>query len=139
MKFTNMLLRIEITALISLFVFSAAISTYAGIWAYFGPSNVLTSYETGLIVFINSLIAGAVIISVIGAPIYTAMQFMNKANWSLVVLLGIIPGIGISILDITIGPYAIICGLGVAVTTHVHYVKHSNKSLNMDAQKARAS
>ena len=139
MKFTNLLLKVELMALISLLLCSALMSAYAGIHVYFGPPNVLSSYETVLLVFIDSVIVGGLAVIIYGAPIYTVMQFYNKAKWLFVVVLGVIPGIGIIIFDSTIGYYAIACGLGVAVITHLVFIKYSNKSFKMDGAKRRAA
>lgn len=128
-----MLLRIELIALVGLLIFSVALAVYSAVVVHFNPPNVLTPYVTATAVFVSSLTIGGVAVIVFGAPIYTILQLTNKASWLFVILLGVVPGLAMLAFDRTMGAYGLLCGMGVAITTHVLFkrtlTKHSSTPL----------
>jgi hypothetical protein len=121
MKIFKILLRVELIALVGLLILSVLLAVYSAVEVYLNPPNVLTPYETATAVFVYSLTIGGVAVIVFGAPIYTILQLRNKASWIFVLLLGVVPGLAILAFDITIGAYALFCGMVVAITTHIFY------------------
>src|SRR5258706_7299870 len=142
MSFLHRLWRCELTGFAALVVCAVAVAVVA-----FGDSvrigdtslaSVSVAARIGVNGFGYTVIIGALPVILYGAPIYALLANAGRANWTTVILLGVVPGVFVLPFDVWPGVWAIGCGVIVASITHLlmgHWTRHSNSVLESDAQR----
>jgi hypothetical protein len=128
MTFWQMLLRIELCALVALLICAGLVALYSMVdtvrASLGGETALLTPFEAGWSGFGYTLAIGALPVILYGAPIYAILRFKDLASWLPIVLVGIAPGVVMFLLgardlksDLTI--WFLIGGVVVACLTHL--------------------
>lgn len=123
MNYFNILWRVELIAKFSL-VFGACLTgTFAFIqsawWAANGQSLVIEPPDVLWIVTIYAIMFGLLPATLLGAPIYTWLKSINRASWTNVLGLGVLPGIVVLPFERELTIWVMLCGCVVAISTHV--------------------
>ena len=74
--------------------------------------------NSGRMWFGYTLAVGVLPALAFGAPLYALLLIRNRNHLGLAVLLGIVPGIGIALLEPSLGLTAVGAGIAVAIGTH---------------------
>jgi hypothetical protein len=118
MKIVRQLIGVEFAALAALFAVSAAMAAYGAIDSTLHTNSLLGPASSAQTVFGYTAILGLVPALLFGAPSHLILVRRNLARWPYILLLGAAPGLLALKFDITLGFFAIICGVSVAVLTH---------------------
>ena len=138
MKYTSILLRVELCAITALLLCSILMSIIAYIDNYTatvaGKSHVFTPNMAAWVNFSYTAMIGFFPAILFGAPMYTFINKNKKLLLSKTILIGLSPGVVLLIFsknDLAIA--ALLCGLVISILTHYIYSFYkscSNKSSN---------
>lgn len=129
MGILRQLLLVEAAALAALLVVAGAMAAYGAADSSFNANSLLSPTASAQIAFGYTVILGLLPALLIGAPSYVALLQHNLARWPYVLLLGILPGLVVLIIEITLGFWIIVCGATVALITHFIYHQFGLKNL----------
>lgn len=128
MTFWQMLWRIELRAVAALVICACLMALYGivdelRIMAK-GVSPLISPIDGAWLVFAYTIAIGVLPVIFYGAPIYAFLRHRGLASWLAVALIGIAPGVvmflvGARDLKSDLTGWFVICGIGVAVLTHL--------------------
>ncbi|VXB06909.1 conserved membrane hypothetical protein [Luteimonas sp. 9C] len=113
------LLKVEAFALLSLLIVAGTMAAYGAIESARHTNSLLEPATSARLLFIYTVAFGFLPVVVFGAPAYVWLLHKKLARWPYVVALGIGPGLAILIFEFSLGIWPIICGLPVALITHL--------------------
>ena len=119
MGILRQLLLVEAAALAALFAVAGAMAAYGAADSSFNANSLLSPAASAQIGFSYTAILGLLPALLIGAPCYVALLQHNLARWPYALLLGILPGLVMLLIELSMGFWAIICGATVALLTHL--------------------
>ena len=119
MGILRQLLLVEAAALAALLAVSGVMATFGAVYSLFNANSLLSSTASAQLGFSYTAILGLLPALLIGAPSYVALLCHNLARWPYVLLLGILPGLVMLLIELSLGLWAIICGATVALLTHL--------------------
>jgi len=119
MEYLRILLRVELHALAALSTCAAAVACWFMLVALLGETGSFRLWETGWNAFAYTFVVGVLPVILFGAPVYALLQAKGRLSWTLVVLLGLAPGVALWFAERTLGAWFIGCGVAVACLTHL--------------------
>ena len=119
MRIVRQLIGVEFAALTALLAVSAAMAAYGAIDSTLHANSLLGPASSARTVFGYTAIIGIAPALLFGAPGYFILVRRNLARWPYILLLGAAPGLLALAFDITLGFFSIICGVSVALLTHL--------------------
>src|SRR3546814_7986647 len=84
-------------------------------------SDVCSSDLSAWLGFGYTALIGVPVVVVIGAPVYFILLQRGLARWPYILLAGAAPGLIALVASVSLGFWAIICGIAVASLTHAIY------------------
>jgi hypothetical protein len=122
MAFIGKLWRIELSALAALLICAVLMAAYGFFDALraqaTGSSPLLSPLSAAWVGFAYTGTIGVLPVILYGAPAYTFLNCKRAASWWAVLLVGLVPGVGVSFLERDLGGFFIVCGILVACITH---------------------
>jgi hypothetical protein len=119
MGILRQLLLVEAATLVALLVVAAAMAAYGAADSSLNGNSLLGPAASAQVVFGYTAIFGVLPALLIGAPGYVTLLRHNLASWPYVLLLGVLPGLVVLPVELSLGFWAIICGASVALLTHL--------------------
>ena len=139
MKFSRQLAKVELVALASLVVAAVALASFAAIQTSPHPSPFFNVIDSVRVVFLYTLAIGCIPVVVFGAPLYAGLLYRGRASWSAAFAIGAVPGVVLLFFAISLGLWALACGIAVALATHAICASGSNPSSKRTREKPRAA
>jgi len=87
-----------------------------------GPLSVLPPLDSARVVFLGVLSVGTVLAVVYGAPLYALARLKHVASWTMVLVIGAVPGASLSLLaprEPELALWIIGSGLALGALTHL--------------------
>src|SRR5688500_8028027 len=109
---------IELIALVALLVVAGAMAGYGAADSALHASSLLSPSSSAWLGFAYTAVFGAPVVAVIGAPTYFFLLQRGLAQWPHVLLVGAFPGLIALVASVSLGFWAIVCGIAVASLTH---------------------
>ena len=119
MRILRQLLLVEVANLTALLIVAGAMAAYGAADSSFNANSLLSPTASAQIGFGYTTILGLLPALLIGAPSYVALLQHNLARWPYVLILGVLPGLVMILIELSLGLWAIICGAAVALLTHL--------------------
>ena len=109
---------IELVALLALLLIALCMAAYGAADSALYPNSLIDPAGSAWLGFGYTIFIGAPVAMVIGAPVYFVLARRGLANWPSVLLAGAIPGMIALFVSVSLGLFAVICGIAVASVTH---------------------
>lgn len=113
-------LKIELAAIVSLFVAGAALALYAFFLGLF-YSNSIPPLDSAVLTLIYTVMLGFIPVVLFGVPVYLALKKYGKDSWVYVILLGLFPGVAafLAKIPVDISLCSLVSGVIVSLVTHL--------------------
>lgn len=99
MTFLKLLGRVEIRAVVAAVAASAILAVVALVQTLMSSGeNMFSPFESAHIVFLYSIVCGAPLAIIYGAPLYALLLYSGHASWAAALLIGISPGLAVYLL-----------------------------------------
>jgi len=118
MTYKRLLMNVEIAALVSLLVASTVLAGIATAQTA-TATHSLSITNAAKLIFVYTLLIGALPVILFGAPTYAALSYFGKIGWFNLIAIGIAPGLALMFFEKEFGIWAASVGLIVAVLTHL--------------------
>ena len=109
---------IELVALASLLAVAGAMAGYGAADSALHTDSLLNPSSSAWLGFAYTTMLGGPVVAVIGAPTYFFLQQRGLAQWPNVLSAGAAPGLIALVVSVSLGFWAILCGIAVASLTH---------------------
>src|SRR3546814_19791410 len=112
---------IELVALVALLAVAGLMAGYGAADSAFHANSLLSPSSSAWLGFGYTALIGVPVVVVIGAPVYFILLQRGLARWPYILLAGADPGLIALVASVSLGFWAIICGIEVASWTHAQY------------------
>src|SRR3546814_144304 len=109
---------IELVALVALLAVAGLMAGYGAADSAFHANSLLSPSSSAWLGFGYTALIGVPVVVVIGAPVYFILLQRGLARWPYILLAGAAPGLKALVASVSLGFWAIICGIAVASLTH---------------------
>jgi hypothetical protein len=114
-------LKIETVCLLALCIAAVVAAGLAYLQATMTTGNALFSpMQTAEIMVMSVLYFGIIPTALLGAPIYALLKAGGHDRWTVVLLIGFVPGL-VLLFSLPVGIYSIVCGGIIASITHAYF------------------
>ena len=137
MTYAAILWRVELRAVVALFIVVPVL--FIGIFIYylFGSTGLLSPMEKVSRDLVHICSVGAIFTVLYGAPLYSLATWRQFTRWYVVLAIGIAPGTGLLFLSRHEPQLALwVAGAGIAVAFLTHFSMRSNPTLQGTRQTA---
>jgi hypothetical protein len=110
---------VELVAIAALLLVASGMAAYGAIDSISHHNSLIDPRSSAWLGFGYTLMIGAVPVIFLGAPIYLGLLRRGSANWTNVLILGVMPGLLLLFVAGGIGLWAMLCGMVVAFITHL--------------------
>ncbi len=109
---------VELVPVLALLAAAGAIAGYGALDSALHANSLIGPASSAWLGFVYTVVFGAPVVVLFGAPIYYALLQRGIVRWPHILLVGSLPGLVALAGSISLGFFAILCGLTVASLTH---------------------
>ena len=124
MRYGN-IVAVALCAVVAVAIVMATCLFVYSVWLHpaSSASDTPTAGFFALMFVFYAVTIGTFLVVAVGAPLYLLLDRLSVANWPLVLLVGIAPGIALLALAKDLGIWSIVSGAAVAALTHFYLVR----------------
>ena len=109
---------VELVALLAVLAVAGAMAAFGYADSTLHTNSVLDPGSSAWLGFAYTALFGVPLVLFVGAPVYYVLLQRNLVQWRYVLLAGAGPGLIVSLASLSLGFWAILCGIAVASLTH---------------------